>query len=116
MNRPRFRHRFTAVLGALIVLSLVAIPVSANNWWGNYHWGRTSNEFTLVVAANVGTDWTAPLTATTNNGIPGDIKDWSDSSIFDMQVVTGTIPAKSRKKCPPTAGRVEVCSASLGGG
>jgi len=42
--------------------------------------------------------------------------DWSASSVLDMSVVTGTITAKLRKKCPPTAGRVEVCSASLGGG
>src|SRR5829696_2840555 len=111
MNRPRLRHRFTAVLGGLIVLSLMAIPVSANNWWGDYHWGRTSKSFTLVVGANVGSDWTGPLAAATN----GEMMDWSASSVLDMSVVTGTITAKLRKKCPPTAGRVEVCSASLGG-
>jgi hypothetical protein len=115
MHTIRLRHRFTAGLGALIVLSLVAIPVSANNWWGNYHWGRPSTEFTLAVGANVGSDWIDPLAATTDNRTV-DLKDWSDSTILDMRVVPGTITEKNRKKCPPTAGRVEVCSGSFGGG
>jgi hypothetical protein len=112
MHKPRFRHRFTAVLGALIVVSLVAIPVSANNWWGNYHWGRTSDTFILDVGANVGPEWNDALTLATD----GVIMDWSDSSVLNMSVVSGAVTdPKLRKKCPPTAGRVEVCSASLGG-
>jgi hypothetical protein len=117
MHKPRFRHHFTAVLGGLIVLSLVAIPVSAANWWENYHWGRTSNQFTLLVGNNLTTvEWNRALTAATFNGFDGDMTDWSDSIVLDMHVVGGAIrDPKLLKKCPPTGGQVEVCSANLGG-
>ena len=39
---------------ALIVLSLLTIPATANHSWEDYHWARTSNPFTLDVGDNVG--------------------------------------------------------------
>jgi hypothetical protein len=53
-----------------------------------------------------------------DNGTRDDMKDWSDSSVLDMRMVvpSAITDLKLRKKCPPTAGRVEVCSANLGGG
>ena len=31
-----------------IALAMAAGPLSANHAWGNYHWARTANPFTLA--------------------------------------------------------------------
>jgi hypothetical protein len=53
MHMSRMRHRFTAVLGALIVLSLLVVPAaipaiashsnSEGHQWASYKWARTSS-------------------------------------------------------------------------
>ena len=50
MRTPRLQKHFTAILGALLVLSLVIIPATASHDWNSsgtayYHWARTSNPF-----------------------------------------------------------------------
>ena len=89
----------------LIALALAAfpIPASADHSWGNYHWARTSNPFTLVLGDNVSSAWDAHLATTSS--------DWSVSSVLNTDIAAGgTTP----KKCRPTSGRVEVCNATYG--
>jgi hypothetical protein len=80
-----------------------AAYVSANHAWGNYHWARTSNPFTLKVGDNVSATWDSYLDEA--------ISDWSGSSVLDLWKVTGR--GKPRN-CRPTSGRIEACSASYG--
>jgi hypothetical protein len=87
----------------LVAFSLVALPVFANHSWGSYHWGRTSNPFTLKVGDNVTTVWD-PILSTT-------ISDWSKSTVCDLTKVAG---AANPKNCRPTAGRDEVCNSTYG--
>jgi hypothetical protein len=87
-------------LGAVIVCATV---VSADHSWGNYHWARTSNPFTLSVGDNVDSSWDAYLNEA--------IADWSDSSVLDLQKVTG---GTKPKPCRATAGRIEACNARYG--
>lgn len=90
---------------AVIGLSIGVLPVltHADHSWGNYHWARTSNLFTLKLGDNVTSTWDSYLATTSS--------DWSQSSVLDTTIQAGgTTP----KRCRPTSGRVEVCNASYG--
>lgn len=95
--------RRLAVLAGLVVVILSPGSVAANHSWGNYHWARTANPFTLQVGDNVDSKWDAYLA--------GAISDWSASSVLDLQKVAG---ATRPKNCRPTAGRIEACNARYG--
>ena len=78
-------------------------PAGATHSWGNYHWARQSNPFTLALGDNVTSQWDASLV--------GASADWTASQVLDTVIVGGTV---SPKTCKPTAGRVEVCNAKYG--
>src|SRR5215213_1039345 len=109
MYTSRIRQRFTAVMGALIVLSLLAIPATATHSWGGFHWARTSNPFTLKVGDNVDSRWDTHLD---NAILVTSPYAWSQSTVLDLTKVSGA--AKSVKSCKPTPGQIEVCNAAYG--
>lgn len=75
---------------------------SPNHSWGNYHWARTANPFTLALGDNVTSAWDSYLrTAST---------DWSRSTVLDTFVTAGA----SSRNCRRSDGRVEVCNAKYG--
>jgi hypothetical protein len=89
----------------VLIAMLAAFPLSAGatHAWGNYHWARTSNPFTLKLGDNVSSAWDSYLaTAST---------DWSKSTVLDTTIVTGSTTGR---RCRPTSGRVQVCNASYG--
>lgn len=95
--------RRLAVLAGLVVVVLSPGSVAANHAWGNYHWARTANPFTLQVGDNVDSKWDAYLDEA--------IADWSQSSVLDLTKVSGgTRP----KICKATTGRIEACNARYG--
>jgi hypothetical protein len=83
----------TAATGALL----------ATHSWGNSHWARTANPFTLKLGDNLSSNWDAYLATTTS--------DWSQSSVMDTVIVAGKTTGR---RCRPTAGEAEVCNASYG--
>src|SRR5512134_2807423 len=85
---------FTSFVGA----------ATANHAWGNYHWARTSNPFTLKLGDNMTSAWDAYLATASS--------DWSASSVLDTTIVAGSNPRP--KNCRPVLGRVEVCNAKYG--
>jgi hypothetical protein len=90
-------------LAGVVTCSAMLVPVaSANHSWGNYHWARTSNPFTLALGDNMSASWD-PLLARASS-------DWSRSNVLDTVVVAGG----AKGKCRPTAGRVEVCNGNYG--
>ena len=90
------------VVVLLVTMGFVAF-VSANHYWGGYHWARKSNPFTLKLGDNVSSAWD-PYLATTSS-------DWSASTVLDTTIVAGgTTPGT----CSPTSGRVEVCNSTYG--
>lgn len=95
------------LLSLFVCLGFTALSsvAHAEHSWGSYHWGRTANSFTLQLGDNVSSAW--------ENYLKKAATDWSQSSVLDADVRDGT--TADRKKCRPTAGRVEVCSASYGG-
>ena len=86
-----------------ILFVLAPLPAYASHSWGNYHWARTANPFTLKLGDNMSSNWD-PYLATSSS-------DWSLSSILDTSIVSGGTTAK---KCRATTGRVEVCNATYG--
>jgi len=91
------------VLATFTVAVLFATGSSADHAWGNYHWARTSNPFTLKTGDNVDSKWDLYLT--------GAIADWSAATELDLVMV----PGKTRpRQCRATAGPIEVCNATYG--
>jgi hypothetical protein len=80
-----------------------ASQVSADHTWGDYHWARTANPFTLKIGDNVSSIWDSSLV------VAG--ADWSLSSVLNTVVVRGVT---NPKNCRPVAGRVEVCDSKYG--
>ena len=101
---PSPRQRYLVVV-LLVVLALAASPLaaSANHSWGNYHWARTSNPFTLKLGDNVSSAWDSYLATTSG--------DWSISTVLDTTIVAGWT---TTRRCRPTSGRVEVCNSTYG--
>lgn len=96
-----FKSRSLVV--ALLLVIVVATYVSANHSWGNYHWARTSNPFTIKTGDNVDSNWDAYLDEA--------ILDWNVSFVLDLaKVAGGTNP----RNCKPTSGRIEVCNSRYG--
>ena len=95
------RKVLIAVVTAL-VLAITASAAFATHAWGNYHWARTSNPFTLKLGDNVTSAWDSYLNTASSQ--------WSQSSVLDTMVVAG----QSKGKCRQTAGRVEVCNGNYG--
>jgi hypothetical protein len=93
------------IVGLIVALMMSALPApaSAGHSWNNYHWGRTSNPFTVPLGDNVDATWDSYLLTTH--------ADWSASVALDTVYVTG---GTSPKRCAPTSGRVEVCNAKYG--
>ena len=97
MQRPR---RSLLVPGMLLAFAAAS---SGDHSWGNYHWARQSNPFTLKMGDNVSSAWDSYLRTTQS--------DWSRSSVLDLAIVAGgTRP----RNCRPTAGRIEVCNHTYG--
>lgn len=103
----RLRHPVRLVFEVLFFLVLLSLPslVAANHSWGNYHWARSSNPFTLKLGDNVSGVWDTHLLITS--------ADWSVSTMLDTVIVSGANTAMP-KRCKPVAGRVEVCNARFG--
>jgi len=102
-----FHRRLLAVLVPFLAFAAFPTLTYATHSWGTYHWARTTNSFTLKLGDNVSSAWDAYLaTASTR---------WSGSSVLDTTIISPGGTADSPKKCRPTSGRVEVCSANYGG-
>ena len=80
----------------------VVVAQGAIHAWGNYHWARTGNPFTVRLGDGLAAAWDPYLVTTA--------ADWSASSVLDTTIVAGT----GRRNCPAVAGRVEVCNSRYG--
>ena len=101
MPSRRTRTSLIAIAAAAVA---VATPAVADHSWGNYHWARTANPFTLKLGNNVGANWQDYLAEAS--------ADWSRSRVLDTQVVGGQ--SRNVQSCNATLGRIEVCSSAYG--
>lgn len=97
------RRTLTVAICLATLAAFAVVAYARNHAWGNYHWARTGNPFTLKVGDNVSSKWDAYLDEA--------IRDWNQSTVLDLAEVTGgTTP----KNCRPTSGRIEACSERYG--
>lgn len=91
--------RAALLSGAIIALN----PAFASHSWGNYHWARTSNPFTLRVVDAVSATWDPYLNEA--------IADWTASSVLNL-IKDGT--GSNPKKCTAITGKILACNAAYG--
>lgn len=96
--------RLLGVIALAMAMLAAFFPTGseASHAWGNYHWGRTSNPFTLKIGDNVTSAWDSYLNTT--------VSDWTQAQDINLTKVAG----QSTKRCSATAGRVEVCNGTYG--
>lgn len=101
-NKVRFVVMF------VLIAMLAAFPFSAGatHAWGNYHWARTSNPFTLKVIDSTTPNWDDNLNVA--------ISDWNSSSVMNLTKEAGSDASNTRKRCPAVSGKIRVCNASYG--
>ncbi|MGE5691269.1 MAG: hypothetical protein ACM33B_12010 [Pseudomonadota bacterium] len=99
-------RRIAAVLGVLAVAAVAAAPASANHAWGNYHWARTANPFTLTVVDSNTPDW--------DDNLGKAMADWGKSTVLDLRLGAADDAMKTRKRCPMVSGMIRSCNASYG--
>ena len=89
-----------------VLAGTFAAAAEASHSWGNYHWARTANPFTVKLGDNMTSAWDAYLSQAS--------ADWSQST-GGNPVRTTIVPGSTTgKKCAATVGRVEVCNAAYG--
>lgn len=89
-------------LGTLVFSS----ATMASHAWSTYHWGRTTNSFTLKVVDSTTSEW--------DGAFYGSLSRWSDSSVLDLVIDSTNESRKTRKRCQSVAGQMRVCNASYG--
>lgn len=104
------KHTFTFGVVAFVLSFGFTGSAEANHAWGEYHWARTANPFTLGLGKNLTASWESYLNQTS--------ADWTLSSVLDTTIVSGNTNNKkgraTPKNCVPTSGRAEVCNAKYG--
>ncbi len=98
------------VIGLVAFGILSATPADANHSWGNYHWARTSNPFTLTVVDSMTDAWDALTTDYLNTAI----QDWNVSSVLDLARVQGSEGSWDRRRCSPISGKIRACNYTYG--
>ena len=106
MRKKIGTFRFLSML--ILVFALAAFPASvdASHAWGNYHWARTSNPFTIKVVDSMTTSWDDNLNTA--------ISDWNQSSVMNVVKEAGDSSTNTRRRCRPVAGKVRSCNFTYG--
>lgn len=102
-------RKFLFIVAAFVLVATFwAGTAAASHSWGNYHWARTANPFTVPLGDNV------TNTAYSNwDGALGEASvDWTASSVLNSPVRAGQ--AGNPRRCRATNGRIEVCNATYG--
>src|SRR4030065_2842181 len=95
--------RFVIMVVMIAMLSAFPLSAGATHAWGNYHWARTSNPFTLKLGDNVTSAWDSYLATTSS--------DWSASTVLDTTIVAGST---NPRNCKAATGMVQVCNRTYG--
>jgi len=97
-------------LVAAIVAAFAATTASsalANHSWGNYHWARSANPFTVQFGDTV----TNTAYSNWDGALGGASVDWTASSVLNSPIVT---QGGNPRSCKATNGRIHACNATYG--
>ncbi len=82
----------------------------ASHSWANYHWARTTPQFTLNVGDNLTTSWKSFLAQASN--------DWNSPEVFGASstpLLTAIVAGSStQRRCAMVAGTTQVCNSKYG--
>ena len=103
--------RFIGMLVLIAMLAAFPLSAGATHSWGNYHWARTANPFTIKVIDSMTSDW--------DDNLDVAISDWNNVPPAIMTVMNvveepGDSSLKTRKRCPAVTGKVRACNAAYG--
>lgn len=108
----RLRTSIAVIFGvsfaAFLALAAFSSTASATHSWNDYHWGRTSNPFTVQLDDNLTTTAWKNYLRTASSSV--DYNDWNESAELETSIKSST----NTKRCSATSGRVEVCNAKYG--
>lgn len=90
------------LLAVLLGTGALALPAAASHSWGNYHWARTSNPFTLRVIDANSSAWDPYLDTA--------LADWDRSSVLGLVKEAGS----ADRKCRAVGGKIKSCNAAYG--
>jgi hypothetical protein len=104
MRKKSVQRLALAIAVGLACASTVNVAL-ANHAWGNYHWARTTPQFTLKLGNNVTADWQGHLTKASS--------DWNNNGNTPLltAIVAGS---SSTKRCGMLAGTTQVCNGKYG--
>lgn len=89
---------------AAVAAACASTGALANHAWGNYHWARTTPQFTLKLGDNLTTaSWKARLSQSSS--------DWNAGN---TPVLTAIVPGQTTKTCKMVAGTTQVCNSTYG--
>jgi hypothetical protein len=100
------KARFMFVLAIIVMLAAFPFSAGASHSWGNYHWARTNNPFTINVIDSMTTSWDDNLNTA--------ISDWNSSSVLNVVREAGSDNSRTRRQCRPVAGKVRACNSTYG--
>ena len=106
MNSSKKSLRLALFSMTIIAVMVFPLAAGATNAWGNYHWARTSNPFTMKVIDSMTTDW--------DDNLDVAISDWNSSSVMNVVKEAGDSTSRTRKQCRPVSGKVRACNAAYG--
>lgn len=107
MRRKADAFRLLGLLAVIFALTVFpSASANASHAWGNYHWARTSNPFTLQVVDSMTSDW--------DDNLDVAISDWNASSVMNVVEVAGNSDAQTRQRCRPVKGQVRACNYTYG--
>lgn len=98
--------RFVVMTSMVLMLALLPLSAGASNSWGNYHWARTNNPFTIKVVDSMTSSWDGKLNAA--------ISDWNSSSVMNVVKEAGSDSASTRRRCSAVAGKIRSCNSTYG--
>lgn len=105
MRKQTIQRLAGAVVVGLVCVSTAQVAL-ATHAWSNYHWARTTSQFTLQLGNNLTTaDWRGHLATASS--------DWNNNGNSPVQtaIVAGS---SSSKRCAMVAGTTQVCNSTYG--
>lgn len=103
------RARMLAMYAVAAGCCAVSVAALATHSWANYHWARTTAQFTLQVGDNLSSDWKGYLSkASTDWNSPGAV------GAASTPLLTAVVTGNSNRRCSMQAGTTQVCNSKYG--
>lgn len=104
MRKNIFQRLALTVAVGLAVASTANVAF-ASHAWGNYHWARTTSQFTLKLGDNLTTtSWKSRMSQSSS--------DWNNGG--NTPVLSAIVAGTSSKRCSMVAGTTQVCNGTYG--